>query len=52
MLDSALAPYVLEVNTVPGLTELSLLPMAAKAAGISYTRLVEKMLRGASLDKC
>jgi D-alanine-D-alanine ligase len=52
MLDTALAPYVLEVNTVPGLTELSLLPMAARAAGISYTRLVEKMLRGAGLGKC
>ena len=38
-------PWILEVNTVPGLTELSLLPDAARAAGITFdelcTRLVE-----------
>ncbi len=36
-------PYVLEVNTIPGMTETSLLPMAAKAAGMSYAELVERM---------
>jgi D-alanine-D-alanine ligase len=34
---------VLEVNTIPGMTETSLLPMAAGAAGISYAELVERM---------
>jgi D-alanine-D-alanine ligase len=36
-------PYVLEVNTIPGMTATSLLPMAAGAVGISYEELVEKM---------
>jgi D-alanine-D-alanine ligase len=36
--------YVLEVNTVPGLTETSLLPQAAEAAGISFDELVERIL--------
>jgi D-alanine-D-alanine ligase len=36
-------PYVLEVNTIPGMTETSLLPMAAAAAGMSYEALVERM---------
>ncbi len=51
MLDSEQSPYVLEINTVPGLTELSLLPMAAASAGIGYEKLVEMMLLGASVDK-
>jgi len=33
-------PYVLEANTIPGMTETSLFPDAAKAAGISFTELV------------
>ncbi len=36
MLDEQNKPYVLEVNSIPGMTELSLLPKAARAAGISY----------------
>jgi len=43
-------PFVLEVNTSPGLTERSLLPMAAEEAGLSYRDLVARMLEGASLD--
>jgi D-alanine-D-alanine ligase len=35
---------VLEVNTIPGMTELSLLPKAAAAAGISNTALCETIL--------
>jgi len=35
-------PYVLEVNTVPGMTGTSLLPDAARAAGISFTELCER----------
>ena len=37
-------PYVLEVNSVPGMTATSLVPKAAKAAGISFTDLCEKLL--------
>jgi len=37
-------PVVLEVNTLPGMTESSLLPKAAAAAGISYAELCQKMI--------
>ncbi len=36
--------FVLEVNTIPGLTETSLLPQAAEAAGISFDQFVERVL--------
>ena len=39
--------FVLEVNTIPGLTERSLLPMAAKAAGMDFPELCAGILRGA-----
>jgi D-alanine-D-alanine ligase len=38
-------PFVLEVNTLPGMTELSLLPKAAAAAGIDYAELCERMVQ-------
>lgn len=37
-------PQVLEVNAIPGLTDTSLLPQAAEAAGMSFEQLVEKIL--------
>jgi D-alanine-D-alanine ligase len=37
-------PYVLEVNTSPGMTDHSLVPMAARQAGISFEQLVVKVL--------
>ncbi|HWP33113.1 MAG TPA: D-alanine--D-alanine ligase [Solirubrobacterales bacterium] len=37
-------PQVLEVNAIPGLTETSLLPQAAEAAGMSFEQLVERIL--------
>lgn len=40
-------PYVLEINTIPGMTETSLLPMAAAQAGIDYDSLTEMILRSA-----
>ena len=36
--------YLLEVNTVPGMTEKSLVPMAAKANGASFEQLVVRIL--------
>lgn len=36
--------YVLEVNTIPGLTPFSLFPKAAKAAGITYPQLLDKII--------
>lgn len=44
-------PYVLEVNTSPGMTDLSDLPAQAKAMGICYDELVLIMLNNAGLDK-
>jgi D-alanine-D-alanine ligase len=38
-------PYVLELNTSPGMTDTSLLPMAAEEAGISFEELVEKIIK-------
>jgi D-alanine-D-alanine ligase len=38
-------PVVLEVNTLPGMTETSLLPKAAAAAGIGYAELCERMVK-------
>jgi len=38
------APLVLEVNTLPGMTETSLLPKAAAAAGIGYPQLCQRMV--------
>jgi D-alanine-D-alanine ligase len=40
-------PWLLEVNTVPGLTELSLLPDAARAAGVAFDELCERLVRHA-----
>jgi len=43
-------PYLLELNTSPGMTAHSLVPMAARAAGISYENLVLEVLSMATLD--
>ncbi len=44
MVDAQGQYQLLEVNTVPGMTSHSLVPMAAKAAGLSFDQLVEKVL--------
>jgi len=44
MLDRAGQPYFLEVNTSPGMTDHSLVPMAARAVGMSYEDLCVKVL--------
>lgn len=43
-------PYLLEINTSPGMTGHSLVPMSARAAGISYEDLCIEVLKTASLD--
>ena len=51
MIDAATRqPYLLEINTSPGMTSHSLVPMAAKAAGIDYETLCLQLRAGASLD--
>lgn len=47
MLDGKGEPWLLEVNTSPGMTSHSLVPMAAKAVGISYEELCVRILEGA-----
>lgn len=42
-------PFLLEINTVPGMTETSLVPKAAQAAGLDFAELVERILFSASL---
>lgn len=37
--------YVLELNTIPGMTEISLYPQAAKAAGIEFSELLDKIIQ-------
>ncbi len=49
--DPAGQPYVLELNTVPGMTKTSLLPKAAGEAGIRYDDLVEMILSSAFINK-
>ncbi|HEC18146.1 MAG TPA: D-alanine--D-alanine ligase, partial [Gammaproteobacteria bacterium] len=44
MLDENGKPWLLENNTVPGLTDHSLVPMAAQAAGIGFDELVLRIL--------
>ena len=44
-------PYLLEVNSLPGMTDTSDLPAQAKAAGIEYDELVEIILKTARLHK-
>jgi len=47
MLDRAGDPYLLEVNTAPGMTDHSLVPMAARAVGLSYEDLCIRILENA-----
>ena len=47
MMDKDGNPYLLEVNTSPGMTDHSLVPMAARAVGISYEALCVKILEAA-----
>ena len=42
-------PVILEVNTIPGMTELSLVPMAAREVGLEFADVAERILDGARL---
>ena len=50
ILDNKNTPYVLEMNTVPGMTSTSLLPMAAREVGMDFDDLVIEILKKAQLD--
>ena len=47
VVDAEGRPFVLEVNTSPGMTETSLLPMAAEAAGMDFQHVVDRLVRAA-----
>jgi D-alanine-D-alanine ligase len=47
MVDRSGQPYLLEVNTIPGMTDHSLVPMAARARGIAFEDLVLRILESA-----
>jgi D-alanine-D-alanine ligase len=47
MVDRAGSPLLLEVNTIPGMTDHSLVPMAARASGLTFEDLVVKILESA-----
>ena len=48
--DSDRRPFLLEMNTSPGMTGHSLVPMSARAAGLSYEALCLRLLADAALD--
>ena len=50
MLDQRRVPYFIEVNTVPGMTDHSLVPMAARAAGLSFDDLVVRILESSHVE--
>jgi len=51
MIDAATRkPYLLEINTSPGMTSHSLVPMSARVAGMSYEALCLRVLQSAALD--
>jgi len=50
ILDDEGTPYVLEMNTIPGMTPTSLLPMAALEMGMDFDDLVLEILKTAQLD--
>jgi D-alanine-D-alanine ligase len=51
MLNKRGRPFLLEVNTVPGMTDHSLVPMAARAVGLSYEDLCIRILEAADLPR-
>lgn len=51
ILDESNEPYILEVNTIPGMTETSLLPKIAKLTGLEFPDLIEEILKQTLLEK-
>jgi D-alanine-D-alanine ligase len=50
MLDESEQPWLIEINTVPGMTDHSLVPMAAAAAGITFDELVVRILKSSEVS--
>ena len=45
IIDKTENPYLLEVNTIPGMTETSLIPKIADYAGMTFSEILEEMIR-------
>ena len=52
LMDESGKPFLLEINTSPGMTDHSLVPMAARQAGMSFEQLVLKILELAEVKDC
>ena len=52
LMDEAGKPYLLEINTAPGMTDHSLVPMAARQAGMSFEQLVLRVLELSGVKDC
>jgi len=52
IIDEKNQPWLIEVNTIPGMTSHSLVPIAAKQAGLSFDDLVLRILSTASCELC
>ena len=52
IMDSKGKINILEINTIPGMTAISLIPKAASFVGLSFNDLVEEMLKSAKLHLC
>ena len=51
MLGEDMTPYVIEINSMPGMTETSLVPDAGRAMGVEFPELCEKILEMAGYKK-
>ena len=51
MLGEDMTPYVIEINSMPGMTETSLVPDAGRAMGVEFPELCEKILEMAGYEK-
>ncbi|MFQ5587991.1 MAG: D-alanine--D-alanine ligase [Nitrospiria bacterium] len=50
LVDAGMRPFILEVNTLPGMTETSLMPEMARENGITFDMMVEKILERAGME--
>ena len=51
IIDEAGNPYVIEINTIPGMTSMSLFPDSARYAGIEFPELLDEIVKLAMEDK-
>lgn len=52
IVDNSDKPWVLELNSIPGMTQTSLFPEAARAAGLSFSEMLLEIIRSSFLQRC